>query len=100
MNILKSKYIYNKLRHDYLCKNPILILYNDGHSEGCDKYYTYEEYKQFNNSEIINRLKQKYFYDTNLPNLLVKIKNNKFNIIGWIICILLTILFGKPIFLN
>lgn len=98
MNILKSKYIYSKLKQDYLCKNPIIILYNNGYSEGHDKYYTYEEFKQFKISKIINLLKQKYFYNTNLSNLLIKIKNNKFNIIGWIIGILVTILFGNLVF--
>ena len=90
MNILKSKYIYNKLKQDYLCKNPILILYNDGHSEGYDKYYTYEEFKQFKNSEIINLFKQKYFYNTNLFSLWEKAKNHKWTIVGFII----TIIFG------
>ena len=83
--VLHSKFIYNKL-YDYIIEFHFVDIRD---ADKSITHITYKEFQTYNSSEIIYLLKKKYFYDKIWYN---KMKNNKYDIMGFSITIILGIL--------
>lgn len=74
--LIKNKFIYNQLKDLYLCKNyPVWNIYSP------ITYYSYEEYLNMPNKEIINLILEKLQSYKIINDLLT----NKWTILGFII---------------